>query len=243
MEKRETVCLSSRLRTGLMLSRQWRPRMALAMAIVVGAIFWTDAPCLAELVISAPNVSVAPGSSGSFDVLVTSTGGSFQVASDTVELSLNGLTGVSITGVSIATATEPYVYGANSATTQGSTFTFSTFPGTQFETFDFLVPAGAQTIDSGDSFGLVNVQYSVAADATGGSTGSLTFGPDTSLADASGNNVGFDSQSGSITISSVPEPSGLTLLAIGCAAIVACSARNRRARSIQGDKEQPESLA
>ena len=204
----------------------------LALPILVSVALGIDAPCRAALVIQAPNVTVASGSSGSFDVLITSTGGSFNVASDIVELSLTGLSGVSFDSVSIATST-PYIYGGNSATTQGSTFTFSTFPGTSFETFDFLFPAGAQTIASGDTFGLVNVQYSVAANATPGATGTLMIGPDTSLADASGNNVSFTAPNGSITISrsSIPEPSAVILLAIGCAAVVVRSARKRPARS------------
>jgi hypothetical protein len=202
--------------------------LALLIAVTVGI----NVPCRAGLVIEAPNVTVAPGSSGSFDVLITSTGGSFDVASDTVELSLTGLSGVSFTGVSIATAT-PYIYGVNSATTAGSTFTFSTFPGTQFETFDFILTTGAATIGPGDSFGLVNVQYSVAADATPGATGALTFGPDTALADAAGANVAFTAQDGSITVFStaIPEPSAVALLTMGCTAVLVYSTRKRPARS------------
>ena len=179
----------------------------LALTIALGI----DASCQAGLVIEAPNITVGPGSAGSFDVLIRSTADSFTVASDTVELSLTGLSGVSFTSVSIATVT-PYIYGANSATTAGSTFTFSTFPGTQFEVFDFLFPSGAQTIAPPQVFGLVNVQYSVAANATPGASGALAFGPDTSLADANANNVDFTAPNGSITISSsaaVPEPSTL----------------------------------
>jgi len=200
----------------------------LALAIALGI----DASCQAGLVIEAPNITGAPGSSGSFDVLITSTGGSFDVASDTVELSLTGLSGVSFTGVSIATTT-PYIYGALSATTAGSTFTFSTFPGTQFEVFDFLLSTGAVTINTGDVFGLVNVQYSVAANATPGASGTLVFGPDTSLADATGLNVDFTAPNGSITISSsavVPEPSSAILLAVGCVTVMVGLARKRRAR-------------
>ncbi len=212
-----------------MLVRRWHLRAAL-IAVAVG--FGIEAPCRADLIIEAPNISVAPGSSGSFDVLIKSTGGSFDVALDIVELSLNGLSGVSFTGVSIATAT-PYIYGANSATTQGSVFTSSTFPGTQFETLDYLYTTGAQTINSGDVFGLVNVQYSVDANATLGASGTLAFGPDTSLFDASSNPVSAGTPDGSITIanSSIPEPSTVILLAIGCASVVLPSARRRGARS------------
>jgi hypothetical protein len=232
MENRETVCASSRVRVDLNLVRGSCLRSLLAALVVVAAALGSGASCRADLVITAPNVAVAPGSSGSFDVLITSTGGTFNVASDTVELSLLGLSGVTFTGVSIDTVT-PYIYGALSATTAGSTFTFSTFPGTQFETFDFLLSTGATTIGPGDTFGLVNVQYSVAANAIPGATGALTFGPDTGLADASGNNVSFTAQNGSITVFSaaVPEPSAVVLLTIGCAAVVACSARKRSATS------------
>jgi hypothetical protein len=203
-------------------------RAMLPLAIALGI----DVSCRADLVIEAPNLTVAPGSSGSFDVLITSTGGTFSVASDTVELSLLGLSGVTFTGVSIDTVT-PYIYGALSATTAGSTFTFSTFPGTQFETFDFILSTGATTIGPGDSFGLVNVQYSVAADATPGATGPLTIGPDTSLADAAGLPVSFTAQNGSVTVAvtAIPEPSAAILLAMGCATIVVVSAKKRTARS------------
>jgi hypothetical protein len=215
-----------------MLVRRRDLRFVLSLPIVVAITLATSAPCRAGLVVEAPNVTVAPGSSGEFDVLITSTGGTFNVASDTVELSLLGLSGVTFTGVSIDTVT-PYIYGALSATTAGSTFTFSTFPGAQFETFDFILSTGATTIGPGATFGLVNVQYSVAADAIPGATGALTFGPDTGLADASGNNVSFTAQNGSINVFSaaVPEPSAVVLLTIGCAAVVASSARKRSATS------------
>jgi PEP-CTERM motif len=210
--------------TGFSLRRPWT---VLALAIALVAACWAAPACRADLVIEAPNLTVAPGSSGSFDVLITSTSGSFEVASDTVELSLNGLSGVSFTGVSINTVT-PYIYGAESATLFGSTFSFSTFPGTTFEVIDFLFTLGAQPINSGDVFGLVNVSYSVDAGATPGASGSLTFGADTSLADAAGNNVPFTSPSGSITIqSAVPEPASVILLSIGCAAVVLRSSRKR----------------
>ena len=56
------------------------------LATVVGAGLGVGAPCRADLVIKAPNLTVAPGSSGSFDVLITSTGGTFSVAGDDIEL-------------------------------------------------------------------------------------------------------------------------------------------------------------
>ena len=86
--------------------------------------------------IEAPELTVAPGSSGSFDVLITSTGGTFNVASDIVELSLIGLSGVSFTGVSIDTVTPTST--AALGNDPGLDVYFQYISGHQFETFDFL---------------------------------------------------------------------------------------------------------
>ncbi len=154
----------------------------LFLAALAAAFLGSGTACRgAGLLISVPNVTATPGSSGSFDVTITNTTGgtSYNIASDIVELSLTGPSGVNFTGVSIATA-DTYIYGGNSATNFGSTFSFSTFPGTGFETYDYLYSLGAQTIAPGQTFGLVHVTYSVDPSAMPG-TGSLAFGPDTSL--------------------------------------------------------------
>jgi len=202
-------------------------------AFAVGFL-WCGHPCRAGgLLISAPAVNAAAGSSGAFDVTIMNTNGingtSYDVAADTVELALTGPSGVNFTGVSIATA-DTYIY-AVSATTQGSVFSFSTFPGTSLETFDFdLSSLGYREIDPGQMFGLVHVTYSVAANAAPG-TGSLTFGPDTSLSDQFGNNItDFTAPAGSFTVSSVPEPSSLIILVVGGVAVSFWRARNRGAR-------------
>jgi hypothetical protein len=225
VDNRFTGFSSPRPRPGS--ARPGHPRTAVALAIALAAASWAAPACRADLVIEAPDVTLAPGSSGSFDVLITSTGGSFDVASDTVELTLSGLSGVSFTGASIATIT-PYIYGADSATTTGSTFTFSSSPGTTLEVFDFLLTLGAQTIGAGDVFGLVNVTYSVDPGATPGASGTLALGTDTSLADAVGNNVSFTALDGSITIASaVPEPTSVVLLAVGGIAFMLVPALKR----------------
>ena len=201
-------------------------------AFAVGFL-WCGHPCRAGgLLISAPAVNAAAGSSGAFDVTITNTNGingmSYDVAADTVELALTGPSGVNFTGVSIATA-DTYIY-AVSATTHGSVFSFSTFPGTSLETFDFDVSSvGFREIDPGQTFGLVHVTYSVAAGAAPG-TGSLTFGPDTSLSDPTGANINFSVQAGSFTVTSVPEPPSLIILAVGGVAVSFWRARNRGAR-------------
>ena len=117
------------------------------------------------LVISAPDVTATPGSSGSFDVIITNTnstmgGASYQVASDNVDLTLTGPSGVNFTSVSIAT-TDTYIY-VDPASTNGLTFTNSAFPGTNLEVFDLeFGPLGSREIDPQMSYGLVHMTYTV----------------------------------------------------------------------------------
>jgi PEP-CTERM motif len=206
-------------------------RAMLAPVIVAAVTLGSGAPCRADLVISAPNLTVDPGSSGSFDVLITSNGGTFYVAADDIELTLSGLSTVSFTNISINTAT-PYIYGSSSATLFGSPFIVNLSPN-DVEGVDYLFTSGAQTINAGDTFGLMNVQYTVASNAVAGTSGTLGIGPDTLLSDATGLTVAVTPQAGSITIgvASVPEPSTVILLLIGCGAVLVGSARSRRVRS------------
>ncbi len=201
----------------------------LAPVIVAAVAFGADTPCRAGLIIEAPNLTVSPGSAGSFDVLITSTGGAFSVAGDDIELTLTGLSSVTFTGISVATVT-PYIYGALSAALSGSTFIVNLSPN-DVEGIDFVLSSGATTIGAGDFFGLLDVEYTVASNAVGGSTGTLGIGADTFLSDATGAPVSFTSQGGSITIASVPEPSAMSLLAVGGGAVMVGCVRRRRARS------------
>src|SRR5579871_6132232 len=61
-------------------------------------------PGRAQIIVSAPTVSAAPGSTGAFDVLITDSGGSFHVATSTLGLSVTGPVGIHFTGVTINTA-------------------------------------------------------------------------------------------------------------------------------------------
>src|SRR5271157_634102 len=83
----------------------------LSLAALLGCAF----PCHAGgLVIQAPNLSVTPGSSGTFDVLLLNTnssgGDSFNVAGDTIQLSLTGPLNVAFTDATIGTTAAPYIY-------------------------------------------------------------------------------------------------------------------------------------
>lgn len=177
--------------------------------------------CRAELLIAPENVVAAPGTSGFFDVLLSNTnpagGASFDVAGDTVELSVTGVSGVSFTSVSISTIV-PYIYANSGTLNGGGPFSFDTFPNTQVHASDteFAAP-GSRTVLPGATFGLAHVGYSVASNAAIGSIGSLAIGPDTSLSDINGAAIGFSASNGSFSILSpaVPEPSSVLLLAGG----------------------------
>ena len=98
--------------------------------------------CRADgLVIEAPNLTVAPGSSGSFDVLLMNTnaagGASYGVSLDSLELALSGSAGVAFTDVTINTIV-PYIYTVSATTLPGSDpLNFGiTFPNTGFTVAD-----------------------------------------------------------------------------------------------------------
>jgi len=229
MHKRTATRPISRSRAAS--ARSLRAGLALA-ALSLATALGTGVPCRAGLLIQAPTVTAAPGSSGSFDVLIENTnatgGQSYQLAADVVELSLTGLSGVSFTGVSIMTVSASYVYVVSGTTQGGGPFSFDTFPNTQFDASDSeFGPVGYRAINPGDVYGLANVTYSVSAGAPL-ATGTLALGPDTSLSDPSFNGIAFTAGSGSFTVSSsaIPEPPSLALAVIGLAVAASfCAAR------------------
>jgi hypothetical protein len=214
-------------------------RLALALLILLAITLGPAVPCRASgLVIEAPNLTVPAGSSGSFDVLLMNTnaagGATFSVAGDSLDLALSGPAGVTFTDVTISTIV-PYIYAVSATTLPGSdplNFGIS-FPNTGFTVSD---SDGAnpffQTVNPGEVFGLASVSYTVSPTFSG--VDMLTFASlnvGTSLSDINGNLIPFTAMNGSITISSIPEPSAVVLLTIGCAAVVASSARKRSATS------------
>ncbi len=145
-----------------------------AIAVALAAILGGAVPCSAAgLMIEAPNLFAAPGSSGSFDLLLVNTnasgGTSYDVSSDQFVLSLSGPLGITFTGVSIDTVAAPYIF-VSSGTTQPGGLPLSTdsFPNTTFTGADteFAIP-GYRTLNPGDTFGLADVSYAVSSNFTG----------------------------------------------------------------------------
>ena len=196
--------------------------------------------CRADgLVIEAPDVTVAPGSSGSFDVLLLNTnaagGASYGVSIDSLELALSGSAGVAFTDVTINTIV-PYIYTVSATTLPGSDpLNFGIlFPNAGFTVSDS--DGGSpffQTVNPGDTFGLANVSYMVSPTFSGTDTitiASLNVG--TSLSDIDGNAIPFTAMNGSISTTSVPEPS--TLIQAATAVLIGLGAVWRRQTTHEG---------
>ena len=184
-----------------------------------GSVLGCAFPCHAGLVIQAPNLSVTPGSSGTFDVLLLNTnssgGDSFNVAGDTIQLFLTGPLDVAFTDVTIGTTAAPYIYVTSG--TGGGPLSFE-LSNTQFLASDseFASP-GFRTFNPGDMFGLLHVSYSVGASTP---PGTETIGIDnTGITSLTGslippNALSFTVENGSLTVASaVPEPSSMIMAA------------------------------
>ena len=209
---------------------------ALAAVLAVAMTLPVVSPCRADgLVIEAPTLTVAPGSSGSFDVLLMNTnapgGASYGVSLDSLELALSGSAGVAFTDVTINTIV-PYIYTVSATTLPGSDpLNFGiVFPNTGFTVADS--DGGSpffQTVNPGDSFGLANVSYTVSPTFSGTDTitiASLNVG--TSLSDINGNAIPFTAINGSISTTAIPEPS--TLIQAATAVLIGLGAVWRRRR-------------
>ena len=208
-------------------------RLAGSLLVVLAVSFGLTGSCRAAgLVIEAPNLTVAPGSSGSFDVLLVDTDPSgspgYSVSGDSLELTLTGAPGIAFTNVTINTIV-PYIYTVSATTLPGSDpLNFGiTFPNTGFTVAD---SDGAdpffQTVNPGDSFGLAHVSYTVSPTFSGTDTIS-SLGMGTSLSDINGNSIPFTSMDGSM--SPTPEPS--TLIEAATAVLIGLGvARRRRLR-------------
>jgi hypothetical protein len=184
-----------------------------ALTVAVG----NGVPCRAAgLVLEAPNLAAAAGSSGSFDVLLVNTnpagGISYDIAADSFQLTLSGPLSITFTDVSINTIT-PYIYVTSATTEGGGPLSLDTFPNTQFTASDSeFAASGFRPVDPDTTFGLAHVSYAVSPTSPFG-TDTIAFGSlATSLSDEAGNAIPFTISNGSISVVAavIPEPSALT---------------------------------
>jgi hypothetical protein len=189
-----------------------------AVAISLMSVAAAQGAPPAGLIFEAPTLSAAPGSSGSFDiVIVNPSASSFHLAGESVELGISG-TGVEFTNTDANTLT-PYVFSPSFDLDNGFTLDASSIP---YPKNDFITSdvsdalAGFALVSPGQTLGIVHVSYTVYPGATLGPR-TLTIedlGGGTSTSDEFGNAVPFTASNGSLTVAAVPEPGcvGLALL-------------------------------
>jgi hypothetical protein len=178
-----------------------------ALSILTLAALLIPVPAKASSILSIESVSGAPGSTGTFDVLLTNTGPSSQnIAVFNFELTTSD-TNITFSGVFTSTTTATYIFPSSFFGPNITTFA----TGQSVEASDVDATFIGTNIGSGATYGLGNVSYSISPGALNGEIAEIDFVafPGTSLADSGANNVGFTAESGSITAesSSVPEPS------------------------------------
>ena len=193
-------------------SRQYLVRFS---ALTLAALLFADLPtmCQAGLVVTVESSTVAAGGTGSFDVVLASTGGSYQVGGFSIDLSLPTASGTVFNSVDINT-TDSYLF----ATLQSSPFSFTTFPASELIASDaYNSPPYYTTVDPGSTFALAHVTYSVDANIVGPIPVSIEgIGITTQILDADGDIIPFQAINGNIIIvTSVPEPSSAVVYGIG----------------------------
>jgi hypothetical protein len=199
----------------------------MALAVLAIAVSLLSVPARADIVLSIEDVTGAPGSSGTFDVLLTNTGSASQnIAATNFELTTAD-TNITFNDVTTSTTTAPYIFPSSLFGPDIITFT----TGQTIEAGDVDSTLVGTDVAPGAIYGLGNVSYSIAPGAVNGEVAEVDFVPypNTSLSDNNFNNVPFTAESGTITVqtSTIPEPSAAIPLA-GAVLLVACLSRRRR---------------
>jgi hypothetical protein len=185
-----------------------------ALAAAVLAVFIFSLPAKADIDLSIESVSGTPGSSGTFDVLLTNTGGSSQnIAAFNFELSTTDVN-ITFNDVTTATTTAPYIFPSSGT---GPDIVTPPAGGQTIEAGDYDATFNGTDVAPGATYGIGSVAYSIAGGAGIGEIASISFDlTPTSLSDDNFNNVDFNTASGTITVTTavtvVPEPSSLLLL-------------------------------
>jgi hypothetical protein len=175
----------------------------------------------AGAIIEAGSATTAAGQTGSFDVLLTSTSGSFNVSAFSVELSVPAGSGITFTGSSANTTAGGYLF----TTLQSPPLTFATLPATDFIAGDALLSSPfVATLATGQTFGLEHVTFAVAGGAPSGvvPVSVANLGTNTELLDINAALISASASNGSINVvgAAVPEPSSLILGLVAAATLI-----------------------
>ena len=204
-----------------------------ALAVLAGALLLSSVPAKGDgigIVLSVESVTGAPGSTGTFDVLLENTGTVSQnIAGFAFELSTTD-TNITFTDVTTSTTTKPYILAGDSLF--GPDILVST-TGQVIDSGDVSASGNGTDVAPGATYGIGNVGFSIGPGASNGEIAVIdisTF-PNTNLTASDLSNVDFTTESGTITVqttSTVPEPA--TALPLAAALLIAAFlARKRRA--------------
>ena len=201
------------------------PNISAVAVLVLTALLavGNPTPARAQLVMQILNSTASSPGTGTFDVILKDTGGTFTVGGFSVEMTVGS--GVNFTAADTNTvAPNNYIFG----TLQSPPFTFNTFPTNDLVVSDF---GGPTTLNTNDLFGLAHISYSVPAGLSGQTIPLVlaSIGAGSSISDPDGNEIPFTGVNGAITVSGavgVPEPTPLLLA--GVAATAAALLRVRR---------------
>jgi len=179
------------------------------LAISWAALLFWGLPARADVVLSIEPSAAAPGSSGSFDVLLTNTGAT-AVNIDGFNFQLSTPNpNVTFTDVTTATTVAPYIFPDSLFGPDITTIA----TGQTVEAGDVDASGNGTEVTAGATYSLGDVSYDIASAAMVGDTAIVSFEPypSTSLADMNSNNVSFTAVPGTITvalgITPTPEPS------------------------------------
>ena len=207
----------------------WLRRVWLTAACAVACVMGTGA-ARADLVFSMTPGSASAGGSGSFDVVLTDTGGDFNVAGFNFEITTSD-TDVTFTDITINTVAAPYIFAGDSllaAPATGSILENPPSTAQDAQAGDVTADFTAVAIGDGDEVGLGHVLFTIAPGASPGPV-SIDFGSATSLSDGLGNPIAFDNSGGTLTITggTVATPEPVQTGVVGLALIIGLISRRK----------------
>ena len=203
---------------------------ALACAGAMGLLILGGGRAEAALIVLAPSITAAAGSSGAFDIVLQNTGGaSVSIGGFSFGISTTNA-GILFTGATIFTV-PTYIFAGDSINGPGP-LVFTTSSGMSLIASDNPLLATSFPVAAGATVGLGHVSYSISAGAASGPFAITLTPAATSLSSAAGANIPITTlTNGSLTVTATPEPAsmgmfGMFVLASGLIA------KRRRQRSL-----------
>ncbi len=189
-------------------------RNGIILAALSAALLAQPAParCGTVLVMTVQDAVVAPGGTGSLDILLANDAtatDSVTIGGFAIDLTVAAGSGITFTGADDATSTT-YIFTGNSLGF------LPTVTATEVQANDIAAIGGTLLDPGGPPVGLAHITFSADPDTPPGAIiplSLISYQAGTSVSDADGNNLDFTIVDGRITVSApaVPEPSSIVL--------------------------------